>query len=196
MKSKRFTVVIVVVLFFHLLGTHRALGALIPRTPLPKLATITKPSFLSTLTVKFGDDFKVRAHPDGTLTSLVGGDLSNVDAVQTQYGLTFEQSIQLPQATLDFVETQAAQRSGVGQPDLGGLMVVRGSDETIEAAAQALLALEEIEWAYFSAVPLEPPCEDIIPALTPDYFVLRGVDPVIRNYHDPDPGLDMTCAWV
>lgn len=195
MKPKRSTVVIVVVLFFHLPATPRAPGALIPRTPLPKLATITKPSFPSTLTVKFRDDFKVRTQPDGTLTSLVGGDLSNVDAVQTQYGLTFEQSIQLPQATLDFVETQAAQRSGVAQPDLAGMMVVHGTDATIEAAAQSLLPLDDIEWAFFAAIPAEPPCVDIPPP-TPDYFPLRGVDPDIRDYHAPDPGLDMACAWV
>jgi len=33
------------------------------------------------------------------------------------------------------------------------------------------------------------------PPTTPDYFALRG-DPPIRDYHGPDPGLHMTCAWT
>ncbi len=50
---------------------------------------------------------------------------------------------------------------GVAQPDLAGMMVVRGPDETIEAAAQALLALNEIEWAFFAAIPPKPTTEPL-----------------------------------
>ena len=85
------------------------------------------------------------------------GDFAKVQAVKGQFALTFHQLIQLPQETLDFVETQAAQRSGIAQPDLGGMILVRGADESIDAAARALLALDEIEWAQFTMPNPEPP---------------------------------------
>ena len=171
---------------------------LVLRTPTRKPATITKPPVESALTIKFRDDLKVRA-ANGDVTSSVGSDLGNVLAVRTQFGLTFSPLIDLPQTTLDYIEARAEQRTGLAQPDLAGMMVVRGADATIEAAGQALLVLDEIEWACFSAIPVEPPCEDVIPDITPDYFASRdsacGDPPDICDYHGPDPGLDMTCAW-
>ncbi len=52
--------------------TTRATAQLIPRTPLPKAAAISKPPYESRLTVKFRDDLKARA-VGGDLTSAVGG---------------------------------------------------------------------------------------------------------------------------
>ena len=145
MRRRCYEILVVVFVFFQLSTTANVAAQLIPRIPMPKPATITKPAFPSQLKLKFRDDLKVRAHPDGTLISLTGGDLSNVDVVRTQYGLTFEQLIKLPQATLDRVQIRAGQRSRIAQPDLGGMMLVRGPEATIEAAAQALLALAETE---------------------------------------------------
>lgn len=185
----------IVAFMFCCVTTTRVLGDLIPRTPPPKPAAITKPAYESQLTVKFRDDLKARAL-GGDLTSAVGADLSNVDSVKVQFGLTFHRAIAVPQETLNRIETQASQRSGVAQPDLGGMVVVLAPDENLEQAARTLLTLDEVEWVQFvpTAIP-DDPCADIPPA-TPDYFVLRGTDPDIRDYHGPNPGLDMTCAWV
>ena len=73
MGRKSGVVVLVAVGFCHLLSTTRAAGDLIPRTPLPKPATITKPVYESRLKVKFRDDSKVRL-VSGSLTSLTGAE--------------------------------------------------------------------------------------------------------------------------
>lgn len=143
-------------------ATAAAWAQLIPRTPLPKPATITKPPYESRLTAKFRDDLKVRA-VGGDLTSVVSADLGNVRSVQGEFAVIFEPMIQLPQGTLDYIETRAAQRSCVAQPDLAGMMAVYGPEKTIEAAAQALLALDEVEWVYFAALDQDDPCVDIPP---------------------------------
>jgi len=130
----------------------QAQAQLQPRTPLSKLPTISKPPYESELTLKFRDDLKVRA-AGGNLTSAVSANLNNVQAIQTQYGLTFAPLVNLSQTRLDQVESRAAQHSGVTQPDLAGMMVVSGPQQNLEPAAQALLALAETEWVYFAAVP-------------------------------------------
>jgi subtilisin family serine protease len=185
----------ILALVFWSVMSSAAVAQSAPRTPLPKPATITKPAYETRLTVKFRDDLRVRAVA-GDVTSLVSADLGSVHVVKEQFGLSFEPMIRLPQATLQHIETRAAQRSGFAQPDLAGMMAVYGPDHTLEAAAQALLALDEVEWVYFSALNHEDPCVDIPPTTPndPSYFGLRGVDPLIRDYHGPNPGLDMTCA--
>jgi subtilisin family serine protease len=223
-RYRAFAIAFLIVVFHAALPLY---GYSLPRTPLPKQAAISLPSFPSELTLKFRDDLKVRAL-GGTLVSLVSADLGNVLAIQTQFAITFEPLIQLPQSMLDFIESQAALRSGIAQPDLGGMMVVRGPAGIIEAAAQALLPLEELEWVDFAAIPPEPPfwdppcpddgvccccagdpscqgsvclggtcaCQDLCPS-TPHFFdpTCRGVDPNILDYHGPNPGINMACAW-
>lgn len=177
-----------------ILSAVRMAGAqLIPRTPLSKPATISKPEFESELSVKFRDDLKVRP-VGGSVTSAVNADLSAVLAVRAQYGLTFAPSSDLPQADLDFLETRAAQMSGVGQPDLAGMMQVLGPAATIEAAARDLLALWETEWVEFEMLDPDPPCMDLYPS-TPPYFAPGNVWDSY-HYEHPDPGLNMTCAWT
>ncbi len=146
---RRYRAVLIVAFMLCWITTSRATAELLPRTPLPKATTITRPPFESLLKIKFRDDLEVRA-VSGSLTSLVGADLSNVEVIQGQFGLTFEQLIEVPQETLDLIETQAAQRSGVAQPDLGGMMVIDGPPETLEQAARALLALDEACGAAFA----------------------------------------------
>ena len=51
----------VVAFMFCCVTTTRVVGKLIPRTPLPKPPTISKPAYESQLTVKFRDELKVRA---------------------------------------------------------------------------------------------------------------------------------------
>ncbi len=106
MKQPCHLLVIVVLGLSHP-TTKAAAGDLIPRTPPPKPATITKPAYESELTVKFRDDLKARAL-GGDLVSAVGADLSKVDAVKAQFALTFERAIAAPQEMLDRIEAQAA----------------------------------------------------------------------------------------
>lgn len=103
------------------LASTRVTAQLIPRTRFPKPATITKPAYDTRLTVKFRDDLKVRA-VGADLTSLVSADVGNVRAVQTRFSLSFKPMIQLPAATVEYIETRAAQRSGIAQPDLAGMV--------------------------------------------------------------------------
>jgi hypothetical protein len=115
-----------------------------------------------------------------------------VHAVQARYDLSFEPLILLPQETIDFVETRAAQTSGDAQPDFAGMMVVTGPDELLQEAAQALLDLEDTEWVQFVKAFNDPTCSDVSP-VTPNYF--PPPSPYL-NPQAPDPGLNMTCAWT
>ncbi len=160
--------------------------ALSPRQELPKSARLTRPGTPHQLVVKFRDAARVRA-AGARLVSLTGTDLSAVEALAGQHGASFAQLIRLPQTTLDLLEQRAAQHSGVAQPDLAGMLVVRAPDESIEALANALNALDVIEWVDFQDLFPPPPCDDLPPA-TPLYFGQQG-------YHGPDPGLNMSAAW-
>ena len=161
---------------------------LAPRALQPKPAQIERPVHPSFLTIKFRDSLKMRAQYGG-LVSEVGADVPNVRAVADRHRLVFEPLIRLPQHKLDRIESRAAERSGVTQPDLAGMMVVHGSDEAVDRAARELLALDAVEWVYFSELTPEPPCSDLSPT-TPDYY-----DQGFQSYHGPNPGLNMEYAW-
>ncbi len=62
-------------------GIPPAAAQLLSRTAFPKPGSVTKPTWETRMKVKFRDDLKVRAQPDGTLASLTGGNLSKVEAV-------------------------------------------------------------------------------------------------------------------
>jgi len=158
------------------------------RVPIPKPATIVRPSFESSLTVKFRDELRARA-TEGSITSTVGADLVQLESVTDRYDLSYEQLVRLPQERLDALEARAAARSGRAQPDLAGMMMVRGPDVQLERVAQELLGLDVVEWVEFSELRPEPPCSDL-PPVTPDY-VAQG----LQGYHDPDPGVNALHLW-
>lgn len=160
--------------------------SLSPRQELSKSAHLTRPDTPHQLVVKFRDAARVRA-TGARPVSLSGADLSAVEALAAQHGAEFTQLIRLPQATLDLLEQRAALHSGVAQPDLAGMLVVHAPDASIEPLANALNALEVIEWVDFQDLYPPPPCTDL-PPRTPQYFPLQ-------TYHGPDPGLNMTAAW-
>ncbi len=87
--NRMFHSFVIVAFSVYLASTAPVAGQLIPRTPLPKPETITKPTFESRLTVKFVDGLKVRA-VNGDVVSQVGGDLGTVRAVKAQFALTFQ----------------------------------------------------------------------------------------------------------
>ena len=157
-----------------------------------KPEVVARVDFESDLWVKFRDALKVRAS-NGGVGSIVGANVAAIETVRASFGLTFAPSIQLPAATLDALEARAAQQSGAMQPDLAGTMIVTGPVSTLGDAADALLALDEVEWVQFAMRNPELPqagCLDIAP-VTPNYFA-DG----LQTYHGPDPGLNMNCAWT
>jgi hypothetical protein len=176
---------------FIVLSNGRKAGAqtlqarLLPAKPVQVIRAVPE----SDLWVKFRDDLKVRT-ADGGLTA--GANLGAVQSVQQTFGLSFERSTRLSQESLDAMETQAAQMSGRAQPDLGGSAIVTGPAATLQDAANALLALEEVEWVEFVARNNLPPqaCSDIAPP-TPHYFA-QGY----QRYHGANPGLNVNCAWT
>jgi len=163
-------------------------SALRPRAVPPKPATIERPAAPNRLTLKFRDGVRVRAVA-GALASETGAALTGAREVAARHRLSFAPLIALPQAKLDALEARAAVRSGAMQPDLGGMLVAHGAEETLEAAARELLALDEVEWVHFAELAPPPPCSDLVPA-TPHYFA-QG----LQSYHGPDPGLNMAFAW-
>ena len=166
-------------------------AALEPRSPLAKPDRVVQPPYEHRLVVKFSDQSRMRATPLGQVRSLANVDATVITMLQARFDLTFNQLIHLPDAAIAHLEGRAEARSGRAQPDLAGMMVVDGPHEHLEAAANALLALDEVEWIDFEQLTPPPPgggCGDISPP-TPLYHDLQ-------TYHGHDPGINMTEAWT
>ncbi|MCI0365957.1 MAG: S8 family serine peptidase [Phycisphaerales bacterium] len=140
--------------------------ALAPRQALPKRALVQRPAGESQLVVKFKDQLKMRANPDRSLRSNSAVALTEVNAVRDQFGLQFKPLFRKTEADLTAFEKRVADYSGKAQPDLAGAMYVEGNADTLQAAANALLSLESVEFAYFHVPPVPfggtgpPPCGD------------------------------------
>jgi hypothetical protein len=181
------TRIIIVVLMLALSDQrHLAYGELIPRVLPNKPAQIEEPTEQFQLEVKFLDELKVRAD-DGDLYSLVSADLSVIESVQGTYSLTFAPVVALSEETIASIVARAETMSGRAQPDIAAIMQVNGPAEELEAAANALLDLDETEWVAFVIAEPEPPCEAISP---PGVYHFQE-----QTYHNADPGLNMAYAW-
>lgn len=142
----------------------------------------------SRLIVKFRDDLLVRSEA-GSAVSLVGKDLSPIQEVAAELGLSFSPLIRLPEQKLLDLQARAAELSGVAQPDLGGMMIVSLEVENapaIVAAGQALGALDEVEFVHRQVLGVPPPAD--IPPWTPEHVGLQ-------TYRGPDPGMNADYAW-
>lgn len=125
-------------------------GTLAPRKALPKAPSIKKPSGNSRLIVKFRDDLKFRAAADRmSLVSLAAADVSEVANVANQFNLKFIPAINKSETELTSLQARAAANSHKAQPDLGGMMYIDGAESVLQSAAQELLALNSVEFAYF-----------------------------------------------
>jgi hypothetical protein len=166
---------------------------LAPRAPMLKPDRVDRPAHEHRLTVKFHDHIRARATDAGDLISLAGANLDDLAAARAVHQMTFRPLIQLPDETIAFIERRAARMSGLAQPDLAGMMIVNVAEESIQAAADALLASPLTEWVYFEELTPPPPgavltpCSDI-PPVTPSYVHLQ-------TYRGPNPGLNMLAAW-
>jgi hypothetical protein len=123
----------------------------IPRTPLPKRAFLRKPAGESRLIAKFADWARIRPQADKTLRATANADTVELDGVINQFNLTFS-SVFGPKVSADelgALETRIEKVSNKQQPDLAGMVYVDGNPSSIEAAANALLHLDIVEWIYF-----------------------------------------------
>lgn len=141
------------------------------------------------LIVKFQDDVRARATPEGGVLSLSDADLSEVRSAAQRLHLAFAPAIRLPESTLGELTARAAARSGRAQPDLAGILYAAlpgASPHQLEDAGAALQELPALEFVEIETLGAPPP-GDIAPA-TPDLSTLQ-------DYFAPDPGLDAAHAW-
>ncbi len=160
------------------------------REPVKSPPILAQPGTEYQLQVKFKDDIKARATADGSVMSLQQGTKLNLPVAFGRGQFTFTQLLQLPDGKIEHLETRAAARSGIAQPDLRGLMRVDApaatTEELIQLARQ-LDALDEVEFVYLQEL-YPPPPVDISPP-TPDYQVEQ-------DYRDYDPGFSVDYLWA
>lgn len=164
------------------------------RSEFEKVSAPQRPAVKSRLIAKFKDSLRVRAEPDGGVRSAASAAERSMawelGSLAQQYGMHFSQHIQLPEASLQDLESEAAQASGRAQPDLAGVLAVDVPEGSAEVTAEALQASPLTEYVYFEEVDPPPPqtgCIDLSPA-TPNYTPRQ-------TYHGPE-GLNLTAAWA
>ncbi len=167
---------------------NAARGHLQPRIALTSPAQLDQPAGPHKLVIKFRDTAQLRV--DNTeVRSLTNADTNDLSNLLAQHNAQLEPLFKLPAQTLANIEQRAAQRSGSAQPDLAGLMRIRGADDQqLAPLARALRNLDIVEYVQFVAVQVPPPCDDIAPA-TPPYRNQQG-------YLTRNPGLHADCAQL
>lgn len=142
------------------------------------------------LHVKFRDDLKMRASSSGQVTSLSKSASDRVMQLAGGLSIEFEQLIKLSDAKIEKLEQRGAEKSGVAQPDLRGMMIakIEGADtDALIRAANALRALPEVEFAHLSE--LNPPPPGDYPPTTPNYVPFQ-------DYRGANPGLNVDYLWA
>lgn len=147
------------------------------------------------LVVKFRDELGARAER-GRLRLLANEKIQLehrgwIDQF-TKSGIRFEPLLKLPNDAIWFLETRAAAVSGLKQPDLASMLVVRGKEPWLTLAAFELAGSDLVQWVEFERLAPPPPtddgpCDDI-PPTTPNYTHLQG-------YRGPNPGLNLDSFW-
>ena len=162
-----------------------------PRSPLaPEPLTLARAAdgvsvLPHQLVVKFHDAVRVRVEGNDGVVSRTGASLAGLETLRQRYDFTVESLIRLPAARLAGLEARAASRSGRGQPDLAGMLVLRpavSNSVTLVRLGEALQQLESVEFVELMRL-APPPPGDIAPP-TPDHTNLQG-------YRGPDPGLNV-----
>ena len=182
---------------FLLLGWVAVAAAASPRTPLPPIdvtvpTTQVSPRSQARLAVKFVDDARVRAAPDGSLRVTGAVPVHQVTTLKQHlehHSVRLQPRLHLPVATLQALQHRAEQRSGRQQPDLAGMMdVLPGAPldrPSLVALGLSLQAHPLVEYAFVRTL-APPPPGDISPT-TPDYVDRQG-------YRAADPGVDTDFA--
>lgn len=157
--------------------------SIVPKRPILRRPTTGE----SRLALKFVDGARVR--PDGAngLISLAGADLGPVMAIAQQFGLGFEPMFNLPQSVIETVERRAMIASGRQQPDLQGFVFVTGSKAQIDAAANALNALDIVEFGEYILREVEhgPGPAWAMPGVKP--AVMKNLEAAVKRAFAPTP---------
>ena len=108
--------------------------------------------------VKFRDDLLARAEANGNVALSPGFSAGLTEAIMA-HGLRFERSHSVDDAALALLEARALHRTGVHSPDLAGMLhalPLRTDRTSVLAAAQALHALEEVEFVSIESLDVLP----------------------------------------
>ncbi|MCL4211651.1 MAG: S8 family serine peptidase [Phycisphaerales bacterium] len=119
--------------------------SIVPKRPILRRPAVGE----ARLALKFVDGARVRIDGKNGLISLAGADLGPVRAIAEQFGLGFEPMFHLPAEVIETVERRAMIASGRQQPDLQGFVFVTGSQAQVDAAANALHALDIVEFGEY-----------------------------------------------
>lgn len=165
-----------------------------PRVVPPKEPLVIPAGNSLRLSFKLADVHRARANADGRLhiETQAGQRLNGFVTAAREFQLRFKRVHTATDEALLALEMRAAQRSGTAQPDLGGLVeaaVTESSRERVVAAALALHALPEVEFAELESLdqPPPPPAADIAPT-TPSLVSYQ-------TYRGAATGIDVDHVW-
>jgi hypothetical protein len=169
--------------------------SLAPRAPLPKGALVSPRGQVHRITLKLSDRLEARAGTSGELlvTAAQPAEVAGLARVAAEWRLSFRPAQTATDEALRQLEDRAARRTGRAQPDLGGIVeavLPEATPERVLAAATALHALNEVEFAEIHSIdaPPPPPDSDIAPP-TPS---LVGN----QTYRGAATGVDVDYVWT
>jgi subtilisin family serine protease len=167
--------------------------SLAPRTPLPKEALLSPRGQVHQITVKLSDHLEARPGAAGELlvTADRAEDVAGLARVAEEWRLTFRPVQTATDDALRQLQDRAARRTGRAQPDLGGIVeavLPEATPERVLAAAAALHALAEVEYAEIHSLDAPPPPPGDIAPPTPSLVVNQ-------TYRGAATGVDVDYVW-
>jgi hypothetical protein len=124
----------------------------------------------SRLKVKFADELQIRLDNNKRPYSRTSRSVTVISDLIDSLGITLTPTINTSDEKLDALVRKAELRSRKQQPDLGGIYFVDGDQTTVNAAAEMLYTLDEVEWVIhtpvFSKMPRYQPTADLTPLNT------------------------------
>jgi len=174
--------------------TAGAAPTLRPRTPLAKEPLVLPPGRVHQLTVKLADPLQARAGAQGELlvTAENAAAVAELARVAEEWDLRFRPMQTASEAALQRLQERAARRTGQAQPDLGGMLeavLPQASPQRVLAAANALQALAEVEFATIRSIDAPPPPPADLSPPTPS---LVGQ----QTYRKAASGIDVDYVWT
>ncbi len=167
--------------------------SLAPRAALPKEPLTSPPGQVHRLTLKLSDRLEARPGPSGELlvTAADPRDVAELSRVADEWNLEFRPVQTATEKALKKLQDRAARRTGRAQPDLGGIVEAVLPDATPErvlAAATALHALAEVEFAEIRSLDAPPPPPGDIAPPTPSLLANQ-------TYRQASAGVDVEYVW-
>lgn len=167
--------------------------SLVPRTPLAKEPLVSPPGQVHKLTLKLSDHLEARPGPSGELlvTADRPDDVAELARVAEEWSLRFRPVQTATDDALRKLQDRAARRTGRAQPDLGGIVeavLPEATPERVLAAAAALHALPQVEFAEIKSIDAPPPPPGDISPPTPSLVANQG-------YRQAASGVDVDYVW-